>query len=230
MERWWWFISVDSTLAFVSFSASLIPQVRKHITDLYEDLRDGHNLISLLEVLSGVTLVHSLHKLFFKTFLTAPSFPQSSLHSVLIHQKISPPISSVLLLLCPPLSSSYISFRKAALLRRGRTPRGLLLSSSSEERMRRRRKELREYVWVPTLCLIASVFASTQQVELWGCMSVECCVTNCVLASHDTNGSVVGWQHQNITTSGAFTVSTSHTQKKKNIKNKTTALKIPSWN
>ncbi|PWA32021.1 hypothetical protein CCH79_00017398, partial [Gambusia affinis] len=31
--------------------------VRKHITDLYEDLRDGHNLISLLEVLSGVTLV-----------------------------------------------------------------------------------------------------------------------------------------------------------------------------
>uniref|UniRef100_A0A8C2BB84 Dystonin n=1 Tax=Cyprinus carpio TaxID=7962 RepID=A0A8C2BB84_CYPCA len=28
-------------------------QVRKHINDLYEDLRDGHNLISLLEVLSG---------------------------------------------------------------------------------------------------------------------------------------------------------------------------------
>lgn len=35
----------------------LLSQVRKHITDLYEDLRDGHNLISLLEVLSGVTLV-----------------------------------------------------------------------------------------------------------------------------------------------------------------------------
>lgn len=32
-------------------------QVRKHINDLYEDLRDGHNLISLLEVLSGDTLV-----------------------------------------------------------------------------------------------------------------------------------------------------------------------------
>lgn len=32
-------------------------QVRKHINDLYEDLRDGHNLISLLEVLSGVKLV-----------------------------------------------------------------------------------------------------------------------------------------------------------------------------
>uniref|UniRef100_A0A4W3HHI4 Microtubule actin crosslinking factor 1 n=1 Tax=Callorhinchus milii TaxID=7868 RepID=A0A4W3HHI4_CALMI len=31
-------------------------QMRKHINDLYEDLRDGHNLISLLEVLSGVTL------------------------------------------------------------------------------------------------------------------------------------------------------------------------------
>ncbi|XP_062870398.1 microtubule-actin cross-linking factor 1, isoforms 1/2/3/4/5 isoform X12 [Trichomycterus rosablanca] len=31
-------------------------KVRKHITDLYEDLRDGHNLISLLEVLSGVAL------------------------------------------------------------------------------------------------------------------------------------------------------------------------------
>lgn len=32
-------------------------QVRKHINDLYEDLRDGHNLISLLEVLSGIKLV-----------------------------------------------------------------------------------------------------------------------------------------------------------------------------
>lgn len=31
-------------------------KVRKHINDLYEDLREGHNLISLLEVLSGVTL------------------------------------------------------------------------------------------------------------------------------------------------------------------------------
>ncbi|XP_078093960.1 microtubule-actin cross-linking factor 1 isoform X3 [Mustelus asterias] len=31
-------------------------KVRKHINDLYEDLRDGHNLISLLEVLSGVAL------------------------------------------------------------------------------------------------------------------------------------------------------------------------------
>ncbi|XP_077951537.1 plectin isoform X45 [Gasterosteus aculeatus] len=29
---------------------------QRHVTDLYEDLRDGHNLISLLEVLSGDTL------------------------------------------------------------------------------------------------------------------------------------------------------------------------------
>uniref|UniRef100_A0A673MFR7 Dystonin n=1 Tax=Sinocyclocheilus rhinocerous TaxID=307959 RepID=A0A673MFR7_9TELE len=33
-----------------------ITSVRKHVNDLYEDLRDGHNLISLLEVLSGDTL------------------------------------------------------------------------------------------------------------------------------------------------------------------------------
>ncbi|XP_069873335.1 dystonin isoform X5 [Dipodomys merriami] len=31
-------------------------KVRKHVNDLYEDLRDGHSLISLLEVLSGDTL------------------------------------------------------------------------------------------------------------------------------------------------------------------------------
>ncbi|XP_019638461.1 PREDICTED: plectin-like [Branchiostoma belcheri] len=30
--------------------------VRRHVEDLYMDLRDGHNLISLLEVLSGETL------------------------------------------------------------------------------------------------------------------------------------------------------------------------------
>uniref|UniRef100_A0A8C3KF08 Dystonin n=1 Tax=Calidris pygmaea TaxID=425635 RepID=A0A8C3KF08_9CHAR len=35
-------------------------KVRKHVKDLYEDLRDGHNLISLLEVLSGDTLVNNL--------------------------------------------------------------------------------------------------------------------------------------------------------------------------
>lgn len=35
----------------------LSPQAQRHVNDLYEDLRDGHNLISLLEVLSGDTLV-----------------------------------------------------------------------------------------------------------------------------------------------------------------------------
>lgn len=38
-------------------SPPLCPQAQRHVTDLYEDLRDGHNLISLLEVLSGETLV-----------------------------------------------------------------------------------------------------------------------------------------------------------------------------
>lgn len=33
------------------------PQAQRHVSDMYEDLRDGHNLISLLEVLSGDTLV-----------------------------------------------------------------------------------------------------------------------------------------------------------------------------
>ncbi|XP_076136426.1 plectin-like isoform X21 [Alosa pseudoharengus] len=31
-------------------------EAQRHVSDLYEDLRDGHNLISLLEVLSGETL------------------------------------------------------------------------------------------------------------------------------------------------------------------------------
>lgn len=37
--------------------ALLCFQAQRHISDLYEDLRDGHNLISLLEVLSGDSLV-----------------------------------------------------------------------------------------------------------------------------------------------------------------------------
>lgn len=44
------------TSSAVSLSS---PQTQRHVTDLYEDLRDGHNLISLLEVLSGETLVSS---------------------------------------------------------------------------------------------------------------------------------------------------------------------------
>lgn len=45
-------------IVFILLTCFILPlQVRKHINDLYEDLRDGHNLISLLEVLSGDTLV-----------------------------------------------------------------------------------------------------------------------------------------------------------------------------
>uniref|UniRef100_A0A8C1IVI2 Dystonin n=1 Tax=Cyprinus carpio TaxID=7962 RepID=A0A8C1IVI2_CYPCA len=43
-------------LFFHNFFPFTLFQVRKHVNDLYEDLRDGHNLISLLEVLSGETL------------------------------------------------------------------------------------------------------------------------------------------------------------------------------
>ncbi|XP_008933577.1 PREDICTED: dystonin-like, partial [Merops nubicus] len=45
---------ISSDLTFRFFHLSV--QVQKHVNDLYEDLRDGHNLISLLEVLSGDTL------------------------------------------------------------------------------------------------------------------------------------------------------------------------------
>lgn len=38
-------------------SALSLLQAQCQVTDLYEDLRDGHNLITLLEVLSGKTLV-----------------------------------------------------------------------------------------------------------------------------------------------------------------------------
>lgn len=55
----------------------LFSQAQRHISDLYEDLRDGHNLISLLEVLSGDSLVC----VSVSTFL--PSLgPSSSSHSV----------------------------------------------------------------------------------------------------------------------------------------------------
>lgn len=35
-------------------------QASRRVDDLFEDLRDGHNLLSLLEVLSGEHLVSSL--------------------------------------------------------------------------------------------------------------------------------------------------------------------------
>lgn len=42
--------------------SSVLKQSQRHVVDLYEDLRDGHNLISLLEVLSGETLVSTAVK------------------------------------------------------------------------------------------------------------------------------------------------------------------------
>uniref|UniRef100_A0AAR2JGF1 Microtubule actin crosslinking factor 1 n=1 Tax=Pygocentrus nattereri TaxID=42514 RepID=A0AAR2JGF1_PYGNA len=60
-------------------------KVRKHITDLYEDLRDGHNLISLLEVLSGVTLVriqtHTTHT-HIHSSSSALHYPKATQHKV----------------------------------------------------------------------------------------------------------------------------------------------------
>uniref|UniRef100_A0A8C2TAJ5 Dystonin n=1 Tax=Coturnix japonica TaxID=93934 RepID=A0A8C2TAJ5_COTJA len=51
-QKYYKFISEQSQVLLLH----LFAQVRKHVNDLYEDLRDGHNLISLLEVLSGDTL------------------------------------------------------------------------------------------------------------------------------------------------------------------------------
>lgn len=51
------FYTADRLMDFFIHSLLTLWQVRKHVNDLYEDLRDGHNLISLLEVLSGETLV-----------------------------------------------------------------------------------------------------------------------------------------------------------------------------
>uniref|UniRef100_A0A8C3CXJ5 Dystonin n=1 Tax=Cairina moschata TaxID=8855 RepID=A0A8C3CXJ5_CAIMO len=45
-----------SKKTFTKWINQHLMKVRKHVNDLYEDLRDGHNLISLLEVLSGDTL------------------------------------------------------------------------------------------------------------------------------------------------------------------------------
>lgn len=45
----------------------LFVQVNRHVNDLFEDLRDGLNLISLLEVLSGEHLV-SIHTFYIIIF------------------------------------------------------------------------------------------------------------------------------------------------------------------
>jgi hypothetical protein len=47
-------------------------QANRHVGDLFEDLRDGHNLISLLEVLSGEHLVSSV--LLIADFLIVETF------------------------------------------------------------------------------------------------------------------------------------------------------------
>ena len=41
-------------------------QIGRRVDDLFEDLRDGHNLISLLEVLSGDQLVSQTMEVIFK--------------------------------------------------------------------------------------------------------------------------------------------------------------------
>ena len=48
---------LNTKFKFVLLNASLIFQAGRHARDLFEDLRDGHNLLSLLEVLSGEILV-----------------------------------------------------------------------------------------------------------------------------------------------------------------------------
>lgn len=64
------FYTADRLMDFFIHSLLTLWQVRKHVNDLYEDLRDGHNLISLLEVLSGETLVSiALFQLFSNHFL-----------------------------------------------------------------------------------------------------------------------------------------------------------------
>lgn len=47
----------DDNPCLTSLPSLSVEQSQRQVTDLYEDLRDGHNLISLLEVLSGETLV-----------------------------------------------------------------------------------------------------------------------------------------------------------------------------
>ncbi|KAG9344220.1 hypothetical protein JZ751_010889 [Albula glossodonta] len=47
---------VEQMSCMGQYGSPACPSVRKHVNDLYEDLRDGHNLISLLEVLSGESL------------------------------------------------------------------------------------------------------------------------------------------------------------------------------
>jgi hypothetical protein len=54
-------------------TAEFLFQASRHVGDLFEDLRDGHNLISLLEVLSGEHLVSWFYFLIYKCGDVIPS-------------------------------------------------------------------------------------------------------------------------------------------------------------
>ena len=61
-SRIWIFLDIDDlyihkTHCNLRNQIYFIFQAGRHVRDLFEDLRDGHNLLSLLEVLSGEILV-----------------------------------------------------------------------------------------------------------------------------------------------------------------------------
>lgn len=58
----------DKLLLSSSYLVCDLLQASRHVGDLFEDLRDGHNLISLLEVLSGEHLVSTLYFFKFSVF------------------------------------------------------------------------------------------------------------------------------------------------------------------
>ncbi|GFT04870.1 hypothetical protein NPIL_588061 [Nephila pilipes] len=57
LKKHWRYLETYTCLhVCYSCRACCAPGVNRHVDDLFEDLRDGHNLISLLEVLSGELL------------------------------------------------------------------------------------------------------------------------------------------------------------------------------
>lgn len=50
-------LTMTMSFNFNVFWFSFFTQASRRVDDLFEDLRDGHNLLSLLEVLSGEHLV-----------------------------------------------------------------------------------------------------------------------------------------------------------------------------
>lgn len=49
--------NLENSPLLLTHKGKILIQTRRQVDNLYEDLRDGHNLIALLEVLSGETLV-----------------------------------------------------------------------------------------------------------------------------------------------------------------------------